>query len=149
MQTTALRLMSVLVVAGLFGSLGCAFGEFRPEDPFQRKYSLETAHKIYTDAVRWSKIEEASVFIVDDEKKQFIAMMPKFDQVRFSEWESLPFDLDEELREATIEVTYKGYSMSVPLEVSIHETQTWSREGRGNAWTLRSSFRDLDRLAGN
>jgi hypothetical protein len=141
--------MSLLAVACLIGSLGCAFGEFRPEDPFQRKYSLETAHKIYTDAVRWSKLDEASQFIAVDHRKDFIALMPTFDQIRFSDWESLPFDLDEELREATIEVTYKGYSMSMPLEVSIHETQTWSREGRGNAWTLRSSFRDLDRLAGS
>ena len=54
------RLARALLLFALLAGLGCAFGEIRPEDPFQRKYSLEGAQKRYTDLVRWSKFDEAA-----------------------------------------------------------------------------------------
>jgi hypothetical protein len=140
---------ALLLIASSLG-LGCAFGEFRPEDPFKRKFSLEDQHKDYTDNVRWSKFNEASSFMVEDARRSFLDKMPKFEQVRFTDWEAEPWELeDEDMTKATIFVRYKGYSMSNPFEVEVKETQHWSRDGNGNNWTVESEFIDLDRLVGS
>lgn len=131
----------------LLAQFGCAFGEFRPDDPFKRQYSLEQAQKRYSDLVRWSKFDEASLFVAVDDRAAFQNRMPDFREVRFTEHETAPWKLDEEMREVVIEVTYRGYSMRTPIEVEVHEKQTWTREGKGNEWTVASEFKDLDRLA--
>ena len=144
------RALFLVVILGLIvgtGPLACAFGEFRPDDPFQRQRSLEEQHKSYTDYVRWSKFEEASHFVQEAERAGFVAAMPSFDDVRFTDWEASPWSMaDEEKATATIEVTYKGYGTRTLIEVAVHETQEWTRTS-GNNWTVKSTFRDLDRLA--
>jgi len=131
----------------LLTQLGCAFGEFRPDDPFSRQYSLEKAQKRYSDLVRWSKFNEAAGFVAIEDRAAFEAGMPDFREVRFTEHETSPWKLDEEMREAVIEVKYRGYSMRSPLEIEVSEVQTWTREGKGNAWTVVSKFEGLDRFA--
>lgn len=131
----------------VISSFGCAFGEFRPDDPFKRQYSLELAQKRYSDLVRWSKFEEAALFVEPEERQAYRSRMPDFREVRFTEHETAPWMLDEEMRNVVIEVTYRGYSMRTPIELEVHETQTWSREGKGNDWKVVSEFMDLDRLA--
>jgi hypothetical protein len=138
--------LALLVVAG---GVGCAFGEFRLSDPFDRQYSLEERQKIYSDLVRWSKFEEAAKFVDPETRRSFLAAMPDFAEVRFTDWEAAPWELDDKHRTATIEVTYKGYSMSSPIEVAVIERQAWVREGTGNNWSVRSGFTGLERLAGN
>lgn len=149
-----MRQKTVLIIAALllgltFQSLGCAFGEIRPDDPFAREFALEELHKTYTDEVRWSKFREATKYMKADDRSQFLARMPQFDEVRFTDWEAQPFTLDSDLRNATIDVEYTGYSLVTPFEVTVHETQTWVRDGKGNNWTVISQFHDLDKLAGN
>ena len=149
MRTQVLLLATALACLGSASTLGCAFGEFRPGDPFQREYSLEEAQKAYSDSIRWGRFEDASAFFDPESRKDFLAVLPQLKAVRFSDWEAKHWELDEELRETTIEVTYKAHSSLMPIETEVFETQKWTRTGRGNAWSLRSSFRDLDRLAAN
>lgn len=145
-QTVHVFVVMVSLLAAM-GPLACAFGEFRPNDPLQRQLSLEEQHKTYSDYVRWSKFEQASQFVDEAVRADYYAAMPSFDDVRFTDWEAMPWTLtDEELSKATIEVTYRGYSTRSMIEVAVHERQEWSRLD-GNKWSLRSSFRDLDRLA--
>jgi hypothetical protein len=147
MRTTIVTTLLLVFVASL--GLGCAFGEVRPDDPFKRQFTLEDAHKDYTDNVRWSKFSEASQFMKKDDRHLFLQHMPDFDQVRFTDWEAEPWELDdEEMTSATIYVRYKAYSMSNPVEFEVEEVQTWSRTGRGNDWTVNSSFENLDSLVG-
>ncbi|NHZ73549.1 MAG: hypothetical protein GWP16_03660 [Nitrospirae bacterium] len=143
MRQTALLLvpLTMLLTASSFG---CAFGEIRPKDPLDRQYTLEAAHKNYTDLVRWSKFEEAAGFMDSESRTAFLSAMPDFNEVRFTDWKAKPWELDEELRETTIEVTYKGYSMRSPIEVAVQESQHWSRSGRSNDWNVSSSFEGLD-----
>lgn len=128
---------------------GCAFGEFRPNDPFKRQFSLEDKHKEYSDYVRWSKFEAAASFVHEEQRESFLSQMPDFDMVRFTDWDAEPweFEDEEEKNKAVIKVTYRGYSMRSPIEVKVIETQTWEREGKGNNWIVRPTFRNLDRLA--
>ena len=141
------RALVAITTLTVISSFGCAFGEFRPDDPFKRQYSLELAQKRYSDLVRWSKFEEAALFVDAEEREAYRSRMPDFREVRFTEHETSPWMLDEEMRNVVIEVTYRGYSMRTPIELEVHETQTWSREGKGNDWKVVSEFKDLDRLA--
>lgn len=149
LSTRAVALACLAAVCAFGGA--CAFGEFRPDDPWKRQFSLEDKHKEYTDLVRWSKFEEAAAIVHTDERKGFLRQMPEFDTVRFTDWEALPWEFEdrEEKNKAVIEVVYRGYSMRTPFEVKVHETQVWERDGSGNNWIVRPSFRDLDQLAGN
>jgi hypothetical protein len=131
----------------LLTQFGCAFGEFRPDDPFNRQYELERSQKRYSDLVRWSKFDEAAQFVAADDRAAFEARMPDFKEIRFTDHETAPWQLDEEKRETVIEVTYTGYSMRTPLEIEVHETQHWTREGNNSSWKVVSEFKDLDRLA--
>jgi hypothetical protein len=140
----------LVVLLAVTTGLGCAFGEIRPEDPFRRQYNLDEVHKQYTDYVRWSKFEQASQFMDKEERPAFLRLMPDFDEVRFTDWKAKPYQLDDELTSTTIEVTYRGYTMTTPFEVKVHESQEWHREGKGNVWKLKkTTFRDLDKLAGS
>jgi hypothetical protein len=149
MRLNVLLLVTALACISSVSTLGCAFGEFRPNDPFQRQYALEEAQKVYTDSIRWGRYEDAQQFVDPEVRDEFNTLLKTLKSVRFSEWEADHWELDEELRETTIEVTYTGYSNRMPIEMKIHETQVWKRSGRGNAWSLRTSFRDLDRFASN
>ncbi len=90
MRTISLR--RVLVLGASFALLmtqfGCAFGEFRPDDPFKRQYSLERAQQRYSDLVRWSKFGEAAQFVAVDQRASFQNGMPDFREVRFTEHET-------------------------------------------------------------
>ena len=144
------RAVAALALA-LVTLFGCAFGEFRPDDPFKRQFSLEDQNKAYTDFVRWSKFEEAASFVHVESRTAFLDEMPEFDEVRFTDWDAKPWEFEdpETKDKAIIKVTYRGYSMRTPFEIKFTEVQTWERTGRGNAWSVRPEFHDLDRLAAN
>jgi hypothetical protein len=148
MRNTIHLSLSLLAVVLAANALGCAFGELRPNDPYQRQLKLEEIHKDYSDSVRWSKFEEASKYVVTEEQSDFVRSMPDFKEVRFTDWKAEPFELDEEMRNATIDVEYTGYSMVSPFEITVHEKQEWTRVGKGNNWKVKSSFEDLHKLAG-
>jgi len=149
MRNAALLSTLLLAIVAVASGTGCAFGELRPDDPFKRQFSLEDAQKEYTDFVRWSKFQEAAAYVAPEDRKAFFARMPDFDVLRFTDWESRPWEFEdqEEKNKAIIEVTYRGYSMRTPFEVKVTETQTWTRTGSGNSWTVHSEFQNLDRFA--
>ncbi len=141
MNRTAPTLVSLAVsLAVAIAGLGCAFGEIRKDDPFDRLYTLEGHHKHYSDLVRWSKFDDASSYILPEQRAGFVNSMPDFDEVRFTDWRAAPWKLDEEKRTASIVVTYKGYSLRSMYEIEFKETQTWKRTGQRNNWALESSF---------
>jgi len=141
--------MALGLAVATAGSFGCAFGDIRPHDPFAREFDLEEKHKRFSDLVRWAKYQEAAGFIKSEHRADFFAAMPDFGEVRFTDWKADPWELDEEMRETKIRVTYTGYSMTTPIEIDVHEIQHWTREGKGNNWSVVSQFEDLDLLAGN
>ena len=98
----AAALASVLILVAL-GSLGCAFGEFRPHDPMQREYSLEEMQKRYTDLVRFGNFARAARFIAPEQRKVFLDSMPHEDDLRFLDYEIDPFVLNEEMTESTVD----------------------------------------------
>lgn len=145
-SSAVLRRGALLTAVALaVGSLGCAFGELRPHDPLQREYSLEEMQKRYTDLVRFSNFSMAARYIAPDQRKEFMDSMPREDEVRFLDYETDPFVLNEEMTLSTVQVVYTAYSPWVLTQFELYETQTWSREeGMGNNWKVQSNFIGLE-----
>ena len=130
-------------------SLGCAFGEFRPGDPFDRQYTLDEAQHRYTTLVRFSDFDRARAFVAKDDRDAFMERMKALEDARFTDYDSGPAELDDKKATATVKVTYTIYTPSTPFEFEVAETQVWSRDGVGNNWSVRSTFEGLQNLARN
>ena len=143
MRETAL----LLALACALLSSGCAFGEWRLDDPFRRGITLEEAQHEYTVHVRWSHFEEAARYVALDARTAFLRDAPNFRKLHFSEYESGKPEMDPETSSrATVHVKYYGYTMTSPLEITVDEVQLWERSGTGNSWQVRPSFTNLDRI---
>lgn len=146
-----LRRMLLLVLTASLGlaSFGCAFGEIRLDDPFDREETLTNAQHRYTTLVRFSEFQKARSFVAEDEREEFIRRMKLLEDARFTDFESEEIELDSGKDHATIRVTYTIYTSWLPYEVEVEETQEWSRDGITNGWRVRSSFEGLKKLALN
>lgn len=142
-------LLSVLLLALAFGQFGCAQGEFRPGDPFDRELTLSEAQHHYTVFMRWSRFQKAKTFVAKDERADFMLQTKALGDARFTDYESEPVELDERKDMATIRVTYTLYTPSIPYEIEVTEIQEWSRTGSGNNWHVHSTFEGLNKLASN
>lgn len=142
-------LLLVLATGLVLSSLGCAFGEFRFGDPFDREYTLEEAQHRYTTLVRFGDFERAGEFVNEEERQIFMKSMKALDQARFTDYDSETIELDREKAMATILVTYTIYTPSMPYEIEVAETQVWSRDGLSNNWRVHSTFEGLQKLAVN
>ena len=146
-------LLRLLVCGGLCGMLlsasGCAFGEFRPGDPFDRQISLDDAQHRYTVLVRFSEFKKARRFVAQDDRNAFAKRMKSLEEARFTDYESDSVELDHEKQKATVRVTYTIYTPSRPYEVEVTEIQEWSRDGLTNDWQLVSTFEGLTEIVAN
>lgn len=140
-------LASLLVL--VLGSFGCAFGEFRPGDPFDRQLTLDQAQHRYTVLVRFSDFQRARSFVAEDERDAFMQRMKGLEDARFTDFEAASVELDDKKQKATVRVTYTVYTPSSPYEVEVDEIQEWSRDGLSNDWRVRSTFEGLQELAVN
>ena len=147
---TALRpLVVVLSVTLLAGAFGCANGEFRFGDPFDRQLTLSESQHRYTVLVRWSEFQKARSFVAETDRDAFMTQMKTLEDARFTDYESEPVELDAEKEKATIRVTYTLYTPSIPYEIEVSEVQVWTRKGLGNKWQVHSTFEGLRQLASN
>ncbi|MCP4905168.1 MAG: hypothetical protein GY910_09320 [bacterium] len=145
MKSLALAAAAALVLS----SLGCAFGELRLGDPFDREYTLEQAQHRYTTLVRFSDFDRARDFVAEEKRGEFMTHMRALDDARFTDYESGEIELDANKTTATILVTYTIYTPSMPYAFEVAETQVWSRGGLSNDWRVRSTFEGLQKLALN
>jgi hypothetical protein len=144
------RLFFTFLCLGLAaGHLGCAQGEFRLSDPFDRELTLSEAQHHYTVNMRWSQFQKAKAFVAKDEQADFMLQTKALADARFTDYESEPVELDEAKNMATIRVVYTVYTPAIPYEVEVTEVQEWTRNGRGNNWSVHSTFEGLAKLASN
>ncbi|MEZ4330573.1 MAG: hypothetical protein R3F35_02390 [Myxococcota bacterium] len=139
----------IALVVALLALVGCANGEFRPTDPFDRGISFSEAQHRYTVLIRWSEFQKAKAFVVEADRETFLSDMKGLKDARFTDYESEDVELDEEKRTATVRVTYTAYLPSSPYEVQIVEVQEWSRDGVGNDWRVHSRFEGMPSVAAN
>ena len=149
-RTSALRRLALALTSLLvLSSVGCAFGEFRPMDPFDRQLTLDRAQHRYTTLVRFSHFQKAAAFVQEAERDAFRERMKSLEEARFTDFDSETVELDEEMERATVRVTYTIYTPSMPYEQDVEEIQEWSRDGLQNDWRVSSTFVDLAKFASN
>lgn len=142
-------LFAALVLTIVAGAMGCADGEFRLGDPFDRQLTFTESQHRYTTFVRWAEFQKARAFVADDNRAAYMEQMKSLKQARFIDYEAEPIELDTARQSATIRVTYTLYTASIPYEFEIVELQEWTREGISNDWRVYSVFEGLERLASN
>lgn len=142
-------LLALALLGSLLLGLGCANGEFRPGDPFDRAETFGRSQHNYTVLIRWSDFQKAKAFVHPDDREKFLEDVKALEDARITDFESEEVDLDEEKRTATVHVTYTAYLPSSPFEIQINETQVWSRDGRGNTWLVKPTFGAAPKVAAN
>lgn len=141
------RVWSLGLVMLVMGAMGCAQGEFRPGDPFDRQVTLHDAQHRYTVLMRWKHFEKARAFVAVESRGEFAALTKDLEEARFTGYESESPELDEAKESAMVRVTYTLWLPSLPYETEIVEVQTWRRNGMTNDWRVRSTFEDLPKVS--
>ena len=118
----------------LLGSGGCPA---MITDPLGRHHSLELTQREYTNMIRWGDVERADELVDPEHREAFLGFVPAFEDIRITDYEigRLLYQPDETV---TVQVTYRGYSLTTLIEQTIGEKQEWYRpEGMGNTWLVR------------
>jgi hypothetical protein len=137
--------LALVLVASIAAaqSTGCSFGEIYITDPLLREVALAEQQKNYTNLIRWSAFNRASVYVQEEHRDEFLRVAPPLKDFRFSDFDSQPVSLDES-GECTVEVVYYGYRTDSPYEVEVRETQHWKRNGFTNEWQVSPVFVGLE-----
>ena len=130
-----------IVISGVlllsFGCLGTL-----ASDPMGRKYTLENAQRQYTEAIRWGQFDRAAAYVVPEVREEFHSFMEAFEEIRITDYEIGRIILDEEKKNATVNVTYRGYREGAFVVKPLRETQEWIRKS-GNDWGVRPQMSSL------
>jgi hypothetical protein len=105
------------------------------KDPMHREDMFNDAMRTFTQYVRWGNFNGAAEYLVDEQRDDFIDLAPELSDVRFTDYEILRQDLNEERTEATVEVVLTGYRMSSPISRTMRLHQEWKRSG-GTDWKV-------------
>jgi hypothetical protein len=126
------RATSALVAALLAIVSGCtAFS-----DPMHREDDFIESVRTFTQYVRWGNFNGASLFVVDELKEDFLDLAPQLTDVRFTDYEILRKDLNEDRTAATVDVVLTGYRLSSPISRTVRLRQEWTRT-EGSSWRVR------------
>jgi len=129
-----------IAISGVLLSFGC-LGTLA-SDPMGRKYSLENTQRQYTEAIRWGQFDQAAAFVDPEVREEFHSFTGAFEKIRITDYEIGRIILDEEKKNATVNVTYRGYRDGAFVEKPLRETQEWIRES-GNDWWVRPQMSSL------
>jgi hypothetical protein len=135
----ALSRRSLLVLGALLAALA-AFGCVNPSDPFGREDDFRRLQKRFTAYVRWGKVHEASVFVVEEQREEFLALAPDFSDIRFTDYEITRLDFEKET--AHVDVMLRGYRLTTPVERIVHLAQKWNRTEE-TGWMVRLELAEL------
>ena len=129
--------MPVLSFA-LLAMLGCASNPFGDTD---KQVALKDAQRKYTELVRWGEIESASFYVDPAIAGDFLDTAQRFEDIRFTDFESGALQFGEGSNTATVNVVYHAYSTKTLVEKTFSERQEWYREaGADNDWRVRPNL---------
>ena len=115
-------------------SLGCHAVSFK--DPMHREDEFVDHMRTFTQYMRWGNFNGASTYVVEDQKDEFLSLAPQLSDVRFTDYEILRRDLNEERTKATVDVVLTGYRLSSPVSRTVRLRQEWQRTP-SNTWEVR------------
>jgi len=122
------RALSLLLAASLLAAsgLGCALSV---KDPMHHEHTFHEAMKTFTQYVRWGNFNGAALYVVEEQQDEFLDLAPQLSDVRFTDYEVLREDLNDERSAATVDVMLTGYRLSSPISRTMRLHQTWKRSG--------------------
>ena len=135
-----MRISTGLLMAVLFAVAGCT-SIFT--DPLDRRGKFEDTQEQFTQYMRWGKFEEASRYVDPALRAQFMAFSPELSDLRFSDYEITRVDIGEELLNASVEVRFTGYRLSMPVERSVNLVEEWTRDEETGVWTVKLDMEKL------
>jgi hypothetical protein len=135
---------SLLVLASLLAvaSLACV----NPLDPLNKEDDFRRLQKRFTQYVRWGKVHEASVFVVEEQRKEFLELAPELTDIRFTDYEITRLEYEKE--SAVADVTLRGYRLATPVEKIVHLAQRWEKTEE-TGWQVRLELAELKSGLGN
>jgi hypothetical protein len=130
---------SLLALAGWL-AVACLACVNALDDPLQRQDDFRRLQKRFTAYVRWGKVHEASPFVVEDQRKEFLELAPEFSVIRFTDYEITRLEYDKAT--AQVDVTLRGYRLDQPVERTVHLAQAWEKTD-GKGWQVRLELAEL------
>ena len=130
---------SLLALAGWL-AVACLACVNALDDPLQRQDDFRRLQKRFTAYVRWGKVHEASAFVVEEQRKEFLELAPEFSDIRFTDYEITRLEYDKQ--SAQVDVTLRGYRLDQPVERIVHLAQTWEKTG-DTGWQVRLELAEL------
>jgi hypothetical protein len=111
-----------------------------PLDPLNHEDDFRRLQKRFTQYVRWGKVHEASVFVVEEQRQEFLALAPELSDIRFTDYEITRLDYEDE--SAHVDVTLRGYRLATPVEKIVHLAQHWEKTD-DTGWQVRLELGEL------
>lgn len=134
------RRRSTCLFIGL-GLLGLAAGCVNPLDPLGNEDDFRRLQKRFTQYVRWGKVHEASSFVVEDQRADFLALAPELTDIRFTDYEITLLEYEE--TSAHVGVTLRGYRLSEAIEKIVQLNQSWEKQEK-TGWQVRLDLAQLE-----
>jgi len=110
--------------------------------PYGHEDVLEETQRKYVRLIRWGEYDAASSFVSADSRDEFLKTIPALQNVRFTSYEVVQTELNDERDEATVFVAYQGYHLNRLVEHAWSERQTWKR-GETDEWRVTPDFEGL------
>lgn len=101
-------------------------------DPLHREDDFKDSQRKFTQFVRWGNIQGATLYLVEEQQEEFLALAPQLSDVRFTDYEILRVDLEDDMKSATVDVIYTGYTLSSPIARTMRLHQIWKRDDEGD-----------------
>jgi len=137
LRGVAARAAGLAALGLALAALGCA----SLTDPLHRRSNFEDTQQRFTQYVRWGDMARASEYVEPELRDAFLSLGPEFSEIRFTDYEILHMDIAAGTREATVDVRYSGYQLSMMLEKHVDVRQEWHKTVEG--WRVRM---DVDRI---
>jgi len=104
-------------------------------DPFGHEDDFRQMQKRFTQYVRWGKVHEASSFVVEEQRADFLALAPELSDIRFTDYEITQLEFDKD--SAHVDVTLRGYRLTQAVEKIVQLNQVWEKAEDTGSWQVR------------
>jgi len=104
-------------------------------DPFGKEDDFRQMQKRFTQYVRWGKVHEASSFVVEEQRAEFLALAPELSDIRFTDYEITQLEFDKD--SAHVDVTLRGYRLTQAVEKIVQLNQVWEKAEDTGSWQVR------------
>ena len=104
-------------------------------DPFGHEDDFRQMQKRFTQYVRWGKVHEASSFVVEEQRADFLALAPELSDIRFTDYEITLLEYDED--SAHVDVTLRGYRLTQAVEKIVQLNQILEKAEDTGSWQVR------------